>query len=145
MQYKAIQNKLTAIEQEAQSQNLYKNRQQLQAGASPDKITQQYHFAWRNTSMVERNSNRVNSAILYAAFRLPQTQGNTGKNTYSTVKLPDGYAVVTVTKVEGGRVGAKDQYDVFAEQVQNTQGLLEYELYKDSLMKQAKITVEDQE
>lgn len=139
---KQIQNKLIAREQEAQAQKAAQEiEQKLRADTSPDKVAQQYSFAWRNTGMVERNSNRVNPAILYAAFRLPQN----GKSVYSAVKLPDGYAVVTVAKVENGQVGAKDQYDVFAEQVQNTQGLLEYELYKDSLMKKAKITVEDQE
>ena len=56
-------------------------------------------------------------------------------------RLPNGYAIVALKSVKEGTVTDKKQYTVFAEQVQNSEGLLEYELYKQSQTNKAKIKI----
>ena len=46
------------------------------------------------------------------------------------------------TEVKEGAVADKKQYTVFAEQVQNSEGVLEYELYRQSQIKHAKIKIQ---
>jgi peptidyl-prolyl cis-trans isomerase D len=116
-------------------------KQKLDGGASPEQIAQQYHVDWSKTGYIGRYSTKVDSAILYAAFRIPSPQPDSHK-LYATVKVPTGYAVVASNAVRAGTIGSKDhqeQYDVFAEQIQNTQGMLEYKLYEQSLEKKAKV------
>lgn len=117
-------------------------RQKLQTGTKPDQIAQQYHLTWVVTPPTERNATSVNSAILYAAFKLPPpaTSMGTTKSSYSIAKVPTGYAIFTVQRVDPGTATGKDQDQVYLEQVQNTDGLLEYELYKQSLIAKANVT-----
>lgn len=90
--------------------------------------------------MISRHATKIDSAILDAAFTMAKPQGDQ-KITYAVTKIPNGYAIIGVKAVKEGALNNKDEYRVFAEQIQNTQGLLEYQLYKDSLMKQAKINI----
>lgn len=114
-------------------------KSKLQAGATSEQITQQYGVNWSKAGYLGRYSTKVDSAILYAAFRLPRPQ-KTNDSVYATTKIPNGYAVVMLKGVRDGSINANNgQYDVFADQVQNSEGLLEYKLYERSLMKKAKI------
>ncbi len=140
---KQIVDKLTASELDARVQQRAKEiKQKLQQpGADPQQVALDYHLNLQNTDFVGRNSsNKVNSAILYAAFRIPRHQAS-AKNFYTIVKVPEGFAIVTSLAERNGSFDANQQ-EVFAEQVQNSQGLLEYGLYKQSLMDRAKIVVE---
>lgn len=104
-------------------------------------INQQYHLNWQNVGFIGRHASKVNSAILDVAFRMPKPVNS--KSTYGTVKIPEGYAVIALNAVRNGKLDnqSKDQYQVYAEQIQNTQGLMEYELYKQGLLNQAKIVL----
>lgn len=100
--------------------------------------------AWVSPGYISRYTKKVDSAILDTAFRLPQP-GNSGKMSYGATRLPTGYAVVGVKAVKDGKVTNTKEFDVFAEQVQNSMGLLEYELYKQSAASKAKIKVLQQD
>jgi peptidyl-prolyl cis-trans isomerase D len=115
-------------------------KQKLEGGMSPDQVAEQYHVEWVKPGYVGRYSTKVDSAILFTAFRIPKPQSGS-HNLYATVKVPTGYAVVASNAVRDGVINAanQEQYDVFAEQVQNTQGMLEYKLYEQSLERQAKV------
>lgn len=110
----------------------------LQSGVSEAQISEQYHVGWNEVGFIGRYSNKVDSAIIDKAFRLPRSQ----KNSYGVVQLPGGFAVIALHAVRDGTVKDQKQYTLFAQQIQNSQGLLEYEIYKQSLMSKAKITVE---
>jgi len=115
--------------------------QKLAKGASLDDIAKEYHLAWVNKGYLARHVTHVDSAILDEVFAMPKPMDN--HFSFSSVKLPEGYAIVALTGVREGSF-TKDQYDVFEEQMQSSYGLLEYELYKDSYVKQADISTESQ-
>lgn len=113
-------------------------KQSLTNGATFDQIAQQYNLVWNNVGFIPRHSTKVDSAILDSAFGMPKSTTN-NKITYSIAKVPNGYAIVALKAVKNGKSSSNDEYDVYAEQIQNTQGLLEYELYKQSMISGAKI------
>lgn len=96
---------------------------------------------WTSTGYIGRYSKVVDSAILDLAFSLPNPASQANKVSYGSTRLPNGYAIVAVKGVKDGVVEGKKQYMVFAEQVQNSQGLLEYELYRQSQVNSSKIKV----
>jgi peptidyl-prolyl cis-trans isomerase D len=114
-------------------------KQQLQSKKiTPEQVAQQYHFTWSNPGFIGRYAKKVDSAILYTAFRLPRPEKNS-TGIYTSVKIPSGYAIVNVSKLRDGTHTNQQQYDVFAEQVQSSDGLLEYKLYENSLTEKSKI------
>jgi len=115
-------------------------RQKLQKGYSPDQIKHEYpSFSWVSAGWIGRYSTKVDSAILDAAFRMPKPQKDLNK-LFVTVRIPTGYAVLTVKNVRDGNIKSNSsQYEVFADQVQNSEGALEYKLYEQSLIANAKI------
>ncbi len=136
---KEITAKLQAIEINHQLEQLAsKIQQQLQTASNPEQVLQTYHLRWNELGMIGRHAAKIDSAILDTAFAMPKPEGDK-KISYAITKIPNGYAVIGVKAIREGKLNNQDEYRVFAEQIQNTQGLLEYQLYKDSLMKQAKI------
>ncbi|MCD6038917.1 MAG: ppiD [Gammaproteobacteria bacterium] len=113
---------------------------ELQSTTHSDLVMRQYHLNWVSPGVIGRHSTKIDSAILDAAFSMPRPE-NKEKASYAIAKIPTGYAVIALKAVKEGVLNNKDEYRVFAEQIQNSQGLLEYELYKDSVMKQAKIVI----
>lgn len=111
----------------------------LQAGEPIDAIMNQYHLTWQNTGFIGRYSTKVDNAILDAAFRLPNVGTKSTKAYYSATRTPDGYAVISLKAVRDGASTDDKQKTVFAEQMQSNDGLLEYELYKQSQINAAKI------
>ena len=112
-----------------------------QAAISPEKIVQPYAVTWQKAGRIGRHSTQLDSAIVDAAFSLPKPNGNT--IFYAVTKVPSGYAIVGVKAVKEGKITSNNEYRVFAEQMQNAQGLIEYEVYKQNLINQAKITIEN--
>jgi peptidyl-prolyl cis-trans isomerase D len=106
----------------------------LKAGANPEQLANAAHYTWVNTGYIGRYSTKVDSAILDTAFRLPT-------HIYGMTRVPNGYAIIAVKSVKEGTVTDEKQFAVFAEQVQNSDGLLEYELYRQSQANKAKIEV----
>lgn len=112
-------------------------RKKLMNGSDSAQIIRPYAKAWSQIGFIQRHSTKVDSAILDTAFEMPKPLP--GKFTYAIAKLPNGYAIVGLRAIKNGKVQNAEEMDVYSEQIQNTQGLLEYELYKQSLMNQAKI------
>lgn len=112
-------------------------KQKLAKGATPEQITQEYHYNWTALGFVGRYSTKADSAILFTAFRQPRTQS--GKTDYADVKTPNGFAVVATKAVRDGNASNHTLVDAYAEQVQNREAVLEYKLYEQSLINKAKI------
>lgn len=130
-------------EEEAKNQTAEfanKIKQQLESSATPQAILDNNHLSWIKSGYLGRYSTKVDPAILDTVFRLAKP--NTNKVSYGIAKLSTGFAIVALNHVKNGTAPDKQQYNIFSEQVQNSQGLLEYELYKQSELAKAKIKVE---
>ncbi|OGT43860.1 MAG: hypothetical protein A3F42_07680 [Gammaproteobacteria bacterium RIFCSPHIGHO2_12_FULL_37_34] len=139
---KQIEDKLRTEEAEAQAEKFANNFQaKLSSGMNPEQLANTYGFKWAKTGYIGRYSNKVDPAILDTAFRLPNP-AITKNVVYGMTRLPNGYAVIAVKSIESGRVPDQKQFDVFSEQVQNSEGSLEYELYKQSQTSAAKINIQ---
>lgn len=119
---------------------------QLNSGKSPDVVASEFKFLWKKTDYVGRYaySSVSDPLILDAAFTLPiSLQGKHQANSqFNLVKLSDNkYAILSLLGVKAGEAKDDKQTTVFSEQVQNSLGMLEYELYKQSLLKNAKVSV----
>jgi len=138
---KQIQDRLIADQaKNALSQLADEISQKMQKGSTQAEITQTYKLYWNKVDYIGRYSNKVPSAIIERAFQLPRTQNS--KLSFGVVQLPTGYAVIFLQGARDGVVRDQKQFDLFAEQIQNSQGVLEYELYKQSVMQKAKIKME---
>jgi len=102
-----------------------------------DQLTAHNHLTWTRLGFIGRYSNKVNPAILEAAFRAPASEANQ-PTSYTKARLADGYAIVALHGMRNGNITDK-KASVFAEQMQNAQGMVEYELYKQSQIAAAKI------
>lgn len=138
---KQIEDKLKAKEAENQAA-AYANeiKQQLDAGAAPEKIAAEKSLKWVKTGYIGRYSTKVDTAILDLAFRLPIKSDN--KLSFGVTRLSNGYAIVALKSVKPGVVTDKKQLSVYSEQMQNSEGMLEYQLYKQSVTNAAKIKVQ---
>lgn len=107
-----------------------------------ENILKDNHLSWKKTGFIGRHADKISSAILETAFAMSKPQNN--HLSFAISKTPDGYAVIALKGVrEGKEILDPKQYQVFAEQIQNTQGLMEYELYKQSVLRNAKIVIEN--
>lgn len=133
-----IENKLKVQEAKTRAEKFTKELvEKLKAGTNPQQLATDYKLSWNKTGFLGRYSTKVDSAILDVAFRLPRPDST--KINYGMTRLQNGYAIIALKSVKDGNIKDKKQYDVFAEQVQNSDGLLEYELYKQSQINNAKI------
>lgn len=111
-------------------------RDKLQTGSNPNDIANQYKLVWNHSGLIGRHSTKVDPGILDVAFDLPRSL-----NSYAVAKTQNGYAIVGLTAIRNGALTRPEEYDAFSEQVQNSQGLLEYELYKQSIVNKAKVEI----
>ena len=116
-------------------------KQKLQEGNRPEQIAQQYHFVWNQAGWMGRHSTKVDASILETAFKISKPS-ESNVSSYGVAKVANGYAIVALKEILDGNANDLEEQEVFADQIQNAQGLLEYELYKQSLMKRAKIVIE---
>ncbi|MBV9576921.1 MAG: SurA N-terminal domain-containing protein [Gammaproteobacteria bacterium] len=138
---KQIEEKLKTQELDIQLAKLANNlKAQLQAGKDPQALAAAAKLKWNDVGMIGRYSTKVDSAILDLAFRLPHPS-NTQKIVYGVTRLPTGYALVALKAVKNGDVSDKKQNHIFSEQVQSSEGVLEYELYKRDQSDKAKIKI----
>lgn len=129
--------KLQAAEMDArelQQANTIKNQLETRSQTANN-------LTWKPLGLISRHADKINPSILNAAFSLAKPTDN--KLSFAVVKLPEGYAIIKVISVRDGNSANQQDYHVYAEQFQNSQGLLEYELYKQSLMSHAKIEMTD--
>jgi peptidyl-prolyl cis-trans isomerase D len=136
---KQISEKLKAQESDAKAERFAEELQaQLDKGGDAAKLVAEHNFKWVSLGYVGRYSNKVDSAIMDTAFRLPHPAAN--KTVYGVTRMPGGYAVVALHGVKDGSLDDK-KLSVFSEQVQNSMGFLEYSLYKDAQINKAKIKI----
>ncbi len=137
---KQIEDKLKSREAESLTAKFAEDLQaKLQSGADPQPLINSYKLKWNSTGLIGRYSKKVDPAILDMAFRLPNPAVTKNRMTYGVARLPNGFAIVALKSVkEGASVNSKD-ISVFSEQIQNSEGLLEYELYKRSQASNARI------
>ena len=137
---KQIEDKLKAEEAETRTAAFAEDlRSKLQSGVDPQQLADLNQFTWNKTGLIGRYSTKVDSAILDLAFRMPNPTTVHDKPVYGVTRVPNGYAIVVLKAVKQGAIADKKQYSVFAEQIQNSEGFLEYELYKQSQIARAKI------
>jgi peptidyl-prolyl cis-trans isomerase D len=114
----------------------------LQSGRlSAEQAAGQYHLAWIDSGLISRHSTKINSAILEAAFAMPKPKKELFS--YTVIKISNGYVIIQLKDIQNGALSTKSDPAVFAEQAQNAQGVMEYELYKQSLIRQAKIIIQN--
>ncbi len=138
-----IMEKLKADQIQEKTKQLAENiMQSLQAGSAlTDKVLKQYHLNWVEPGFVGRHTPNVDPSILEHAFSMPKPEKEKGRPSIAIVHLAKAYAVIQLDAYQDGSLDSanKQAYSVFAEQIQGSEGLLEYELYKDSLLTRAKI------
>ncbi len=134
-----LQSEQTKVLVEKEAREIF---QKLQTGATEQQLAQQYHVNWAEVGYLGRYSEKVTSAILEKAFQLPRPPVN--GSSFGLVQLPTGYAVIVLHAVRNGVVKDQKQLALFAQQIQNSDGLLEYELYKQSITHKAKVRIENQ-
>lgn len=111
----------------------------LQTGTDPNVLATANKFNWDKLGYVSRYATKVDSAILDAAFRLPHPSQS--KIVYGVARIPTGYAIIALKGIKDGSLTDSQEVKVFQEQVQNSDGILEYELYKQSQTKNTKIKI----
>ncbi len=117
-------------------------KSKLEAGADPISLATSNKLKWNTPGYIGRYSTKVDSAVLDTAFRLPNPDSAKNKAVYGLTRIPNGYAIIALKGVKQGSIADQKQAAVFAEQVQNSDALLEYELYKQSQMSAAKIKMQ---
>ena len=140
---KQIEDKLKTQEAELRTEKFANDLvAKLQSGTQLNAIPEAGKLAWAQTGYLGRYSTKVDSAILDLAFRLANPTSNNNNVTYGVTRIPNGYAVVSLKSVKDGVATDKKQDSIFAEQIQNSEGLLEYELYKQSQTSNADISTQ---
>jgi peptidyl-prolyl cis-trans isomerase D len=137
---KHIEDKLKAAAVENKLSELARSIQQkLQTGElTPEHVNP---FKWKDIGFIGRHANKIDQAILDQAFELPKPAND--KLTYGLAKVPNGIAIISLSAVKDGDSNVpKEQYQAFAEQIQNSEGMLEYDLYKNTLIQKSKIVTE---
>lgn len=99
-----------------------------------------YGLNWQFKNSVSRQMPGINAQILRAAFSLPKPLSSV-KPTVGDTSLENGdYALVATKSIsESISTNSQQQLHVFAGEIQNSFGQLEYQLLVDDLMKHAKI------
>lgn len=111
----------------------------LRSGSDAGQLIAKYRLQWKQLGTVGRYAKQVDSAVLENAFQLPAPVQ--GRISYGITRVPNGYTIVGVKRVTEGKLQAEKEESVFNEQVQNSLGYLEYTLYRQSQIKQAKVKI----
>ena len=107
---------------------------------SVNKIAQQYSFAWQTDNNAGRYDSRVDAPILHEAFLMPHPTNNAPA--LAGFDLPSGdYAVISLNGVTDGPIPAPGnvQLRIFTEEIENTLGNIDYQLYVRDILNNAKI------
>ncbi len=139
-----IEEKLKTVTIEKSAFDLANKIKDTLAGgkSSLSQISQEYHLQWNNPGFIGRHATKIDQAILENTFEMP-APAQSAQATYAVAKVPNGFVVIALAGVRPGNVDAsQEQHQAFADQIQSSQGGLEYELYKSSLMRKSKIVIE---
>lgn len=137
-----IRNKLIAQLAQQKAQDLGQTLiTALQKNTStPTQLATQYNLPWQSDKDAGRYDSRVDVAILNEAFRMPRPNAN--NLSITGLQLPSGdYAVIVLNGVTDGPAPAVGNVEqrVFQEEIENTLGHIDYELYVRDFMDKAKI------
>nr|WP_241480483.1 hypothetical protein [Legionella norrlandica] len=91
---------------------------------------------WRSVVQATRDSDKANSLINDLAFNLLRPESRDG------VTLDNGdYVVVKLKKINDGKLSSldKEQRDSLIQQIEASYGMMDYDLYVNSLLNSAKI------
>jgi peptidyl-prolyl cis-trans isomerase D len=114
---------------------------QLHQGTNAQKLAAEQRLRWVANQAVNRQTSKLNGQILKLAFSLPGT-ANLAQPVFGGLTLANGdYALVSVTAVKNGDLMqlSPAEQQVYRDEIENSAGQLDYELYVSGLMKQAKI------
>lgn len=115
---------------------------ELQSGTNGKALASQYQLNWVYRPGVGRFDNKTDPAILSQAFHLPRPLPDRFNSTVAALSNGS-YAIVAITGVHDGdasnAVTAKRK--LFQEQLENTDGQIDYELYARGLLKKAKVKI----
>lgn len=141
-----IRNKLKVEEAQKRSQLLANTiLKRLQTtGVNGKQLAKQYGFTWQFKPEVGRYDPSLDPAVLNQAFRMPRPAPNAFTST--VMEMPSGgYAVIAVTGVHDGNVdkSAERKRHIFQEEIQNSMGQMDYELYVRDVLKKAKVVVKN--
>ncbi len=99
--------------------------------------------AWNTKKAVSRDDTTLNPIILSALFKM--TQVNNNSPLFEGVALENGdYAILKLTHVEPGSIDSLDreEQNMFEDEMEAAEGIVDYNLYVEGLMHQAKIVEE---
>ncbi len=102
-------------------------------------VAKQQKLSWQAEDNAGRYDTRIDAPILAQAFHMPTPSAQ--HPSVSGLPLASGdYAVISVDAVHPGSLGGDAiQKRIFAEQIENNLGQIDYELYVNQLMNAAKI------
>lgn len=115
---------------------------ELQSGINGKVLAKQYQLNWIYRPGVGRFDNAIDSAILSQAFHLPRPLPDRFNSTIAALSNGS-YAIVAITGVHDGDANttAASKRKLFQEQLENTNGQIDYELYARGLLKKAKVKI----
>lgn len=117
----------------------------IKANQSSDKIISQHGLVWKTLNKAKRQLvSSVDPSIIQAAFNIPAPDGHPA--TVGVVLQNGDFAIVQVNKVYAGdaKTLTLKQLKEFKHNMATTLGEIDYNLYVDNLIKQAKIKRYDQ-
>lgn len=145
--FATVQNQIETQLAKQQAQQLAKTEgeklvAQLQQGKSSlIDVAKQQNLSWQVEDNAGRYDTRIDAPILAQAFRMPAPAA--GHPSISGLSLASGdFAVVSVDAIHPGTLNHDAiQKRIFAEQIENNLGQIDYELYVNQLMSAAKIKI----
>lgn len=115
--------------------------QQINQGVVASKLAAQNGLKWINVAKVDATTKSISKEIFAAAFDLGLPQE--GKPSVTGVPVDDGFVIVSVNKVYLGDPSklSQKQRQIAAQHLAVNNGMLDFDGYTQSVMKQAKIKV----
>jgi peptidyl-prolyl cis-trans isomerase D len=107
---------------------------------TPQKVSP---FTWTTQKGVSRDNSTLNATILSTLFKMPLVVNDTP--VFQGVTLDNGdYAVLKLTRVQPGSIDSLDREEekMFEDEMEAAEGIVDYNLYVEGLMHQAKIIEE---
>lgn len=132
-----IRKKLSLLNAEKEAKQL--GMKFLAAETDPaleEKIIKENKLQWHQVEKAPRDTDKVDAAINDLAFNLPKANKMEGR------RLASGdYVIVRLKKIINGQVKAldKEQQANLAQQIEASNGVMDYDLYVNELLKKAKI------
>lgn len=133
----SIQNQLAKEMAQQEAQKVGQTLVSLKDKDAENKLLKQHQWEWQPIQQATRDTDKVSSSINDLAFSIATPNKQIGKS------LPNGdYVVIRLLKVNEGELDQldKEQKDSIAQQIESNFGVMDYDLYVNLLMKQAKIT-----